>query len=92
MFGARRAAVADRAVGLVERLAVAVRAVGGAVIARRRWRLTDLYVAVVAARWAAEHRLLEQAAAALDDGDDVEVVAVRTWPWFGARYVYEENQ
>ncbi|MFP8886817.1 hypothetical protein [Streptomyces mangrovi] len=89
-LGSARISLADRAVTAVARLARITTAVAHAVAALPSWRLTDLYAALWAYRFAAAHDLIDQAAELGDD--DTRVVAARTWPWFGADYVYETEE
>jgi hypothetical protein len=89
VFGARRAALLDRSWALgsraVSRLGALVHAVSG----QSRWRPTDLYAAAVTARFAASHRLIEQAADAVDDGWSVDHIA--TSSLLGSITVFEED-
>lgn len=91
-LGFARISLAGRAVAAVTRLARATTAVAHAVAALPSWRPTDLYAAAVTYRFTAAHDLLDQAADAADQDDDTTLVAARTWPWFGADFVYETEE
>lgn len=89
-FGAARASLLDAALTAIRALStLAVRLISAAAHLPR-WRPTDLYAAARGYRFTAMHQLIDQAADSLDDPDAV-IVAARTWPWFGADFVYEEN-
>ncbi|WP_327317853.1 hypothetical protein [Streptomyces sp. NBC_01235] len=89
MFGARRTVLLDRSWAYGSRaarwMAVLVHTVSG----QSRWRPTDLYAAAVTARFAASHRLIEQAADRVDDG--WAVGRITTSPLLGSITVFEED-
>lgn len=91
MYGSRRITLIDQVARAADRIARAGRLVVRLVTAQPGWGVTDLYAAACTARFMAAHELLEQAADLAGD-EDSTLVAARTWPWFGADYVYEENQ
>ncbi|TLS45980.1 hypothetical protein FE633_12605 [Streptomyces montanus] len=90
MFGSRRASLLDRSWALGSRAARWAGALIHAVSGQSRWRPTDLYAAAVTARFAASHRLIEQAADAVDDGWTVDHIA--TSRLLGDALVFEEDQ
>lgn len=49
-----------------------------------RWTPTGLFAAAITARYAAAHRLLDQASDRLDDGDLADLTAVSTSPLVGS--------
>lgn len=89
MFGSRRAALLDRSWAVGSRAAGWAAAIVHAVSGQSRWRPTDLYAAAVSARFAASHRLIEQAADQAADGWSVDHIA--TSPLFGSITVFEED-
>ncbi|MFJ7293283.1 hypothetical protein [Streptomyces collinus] len=89
MFGALRAALLDRSWAVGSRAVRLVSALVHTVSGQSRWRPTDLYAAAVTARFAASHRLIEQAADAVDDGWNVDHIA--TSQLLGRSLVFEED-
>ncbi|MDN5380664.1 hypothetical protein QEP66_00760 [Streptomyces sp. LB8] len=89
MFGARRAALLDRSFAFGQRAAQWAGALIHAAAGQFRWRPTDLYAAAVVARFAASHRLIEQAADAVDDGWTADRIV--TSPLLGSVIVFEED-
>ncbi|MFF7752286.1 hypothetical protein ACFZCP_24215 [Streptomyces sp. NPDC007971] len=89
VFGSHRASLLDRSWAFGSRAARTLTALVHAVSGQTRWRPTDLYAAAVTARFAASHRLIEQAADAVDDGWSVDFIA--TSPLLGDPLVFEED-
>lgn len=90
-YGSARLRPLEFALRAVDVAARVVRAVASTVLYLPRLRSTDLYAAAQTARFHAAHGLIDKTADAADDGQDVTVVAARTWPWLGAGYVYQED-
>jgi hypothetical protein len=89
VFGSRRAALLDRSWAFGSRAARWASVLIHAVSGQSRWRPTDLYAAAVTARFAASHRLIEQAEDAADAG--LTIRSARTSPLFGDVLVFEED-
>lgn len=90
-YGQMRVLLVDRVAGVV---ASAARVAGLAVrlATTTRMRPTDLYAAVMTARFLAAHELIERAGAACEDDEEIELVQVRQPLWFGSTTIVEDDQ
>ncbi|MGY4973473.1 hypothetical protein ACWGCC_30400 [Streptomyces nigrescens] len=91
MYGSTRVALVDRAVHTASYAARAAR-LFIRLATRPRWRPTDIYAALAAARFMAAHELInkadDQAAAA---GPDADLVQINQPLWFGGATIHEET-
>ncbi|MFI9194222.1 hypothetical protein ACIG0A_33590 [Streptomyces californicus] len=90
-YGQMRMLLVDRIAGAVAR---AARVAGHAVRLATATRMgpSDLYAAVMTARFVAAHELIERTADAVQDEDpEVDVVHLSQPMWFGGFTIFEEK-
>ncbi len=90
-YGARRVALLDRMTGAAYRTARVGR-LALRLATRTRCGPTDLYAALMAARWAAAHELIERAELATADDPEAELTQIRQPLWFGGLPIYEYEE
>ncbi|MFF7366036.1 hypothetical protein [Streptomyces sp. NPDC008125] len=90
-YGQTRVLLVDRIAGAVART---VRVAGLAVRLATATRMgpSDLYAALATARFVAAHELIERAAAAVQDDDEVDVVHLSQPLWFGGTTLVEDDE
>ncbi|MCB5910362.1 hypothetical protein [Streptomyces pinistramenti] len=90
MYGQLRITLLDKAVSAAGRCARAGRTVVQ-LATRTRLRPTDVYAALLTARFMAAHELIDQAAELTAEDPEAEVVQIRQPLWFGATTIYDEE-
>lgn len=91
MYGSRRFTLIELAAGLAERAVRVTRLFFNIATHQASWGPTDLYAAVMTAKFVAAHDLIDRAEGLVDDDTDVELVQVRQPVWFGSTDLHEEK-
>jgi hypothetical protein len=90
MYGQTRIALLDRAACAIERAARVAR-LALRLATKTRLAPTDLYAALATAKFMAAHELIDQAADAVADDPEADLIQVRQPLWFGGTTIVEDE-